>query len=69
MEGPLEATWRVQETAEFLCERGFKVVTLQFPDEHLQHAARVSVAVQAACAERGMPIQVPSLARRSAVLQ
>ena len=54
----LEERWRVQETADYLCSRTFSVVTLQFPDEYLQHASRVFKAVQAACDSRGHYIQV-----------
>ncbi|KAL4422925.1 hypothetical protein ABPG75_009122 [Micractinium tetrahymenae] len=57
-----EAAWRVQETADYLCSRGYGNVTLQFPDSALQSAARVAVAVQAACAARGHAVQAYILA-------
>ncbi len=53
-----EDEWRIQETAGYLCARGYRNVTLQFPDSALQYAARVAVAVQAACAARGHAVQV-----------
>lgn len=53
-----EGAWRVQETADYFCSRQFSVVTLQFPDEQLQHAARVANAVHTACSTRGHVVQV-----------
>ena len=53
-----EAQWRVLQTADYICGRGFSVVTLQFPDEQLEYAARVATAVQATCASRGHVMQV-----------
>ena len=58
-----EAQWRVQAAADYICGRQFSVVTLQFPDEQLQYAARVATAIQANCASRGHAVQVrPALA-------
>lgn len=63
-----ERAWRVEETADYLCSRGYENVTLQFPDSALQYAARVAVAVQAACAARGHAVQVRAAARLVCVL-
>lgn len=58
-----EGAWRVQETADYLCSRGYRNVTLQFPDSALQYATEVAVAVQAVCAARGHALQVRAAAR------
>ena len=50
--------WRVSDTADFVCGRGYTIVTAQFPDDLLGDAATVSSRLQAACAERGHAIQV-----------
>mgnify|MGYP001810548929 CR=1 FL=1 len=53
-----EHAWRVAETADYLCTRGYKTVTLQFPDALLPSAAGVAVALHDACAAQGHAVQV-----------
>ena len=64
-----EAQWRVQQAADYICDRQFSVVTLQFPDEQLQYAARVATAIQANCASRGHAVQVGTAAAVVSLLQ
>ncbi len=59
-----EAAWRVEETAEFICERRYAAVALQLPDELLYHAADLSSALNKSCAAKGHAAQVGRRRRR-----
>jgi diphthamide synthase subunit DPH2 len=56
-----EQQWRVQDTVDYVCSRNFRIVTLQFPDEYLKHAAGVCKAITAACEARGHAVKVRPL--------
>ena len=55
--------WRVPQTVDYICQRDFKFVTLQFPDDLLPQSAQITQLVQAECASRGHPIKVTSKER------
>ncbi|KAL4857493.1 Glycosyltransferase family protein 64 protein C5 [Chlorella vulgaris] len=57
-----EQQWRVQDTVDYVCSRNFRIVTLQFPDDYLKHAAGVCKAVTAACEARGHAVKAYILA-------
>ena len=57
MEGD-EGSWRIEAAADYVCGRRFGVVTLQFPDELLQHSTRIARELQAKCREQGHVAQV-----------
>eukprot|EP00887_Chlorella_sp_A99_P000266 scaffold13.g266.t1 len=61
-EEELLARFRVADTVEWVCGRGYRVVTLQFPDELLPAAAPVARAVTAGCRRREHDVQAYILA-------
>lgn len=54
----MEDRWRVQETADYICNRNFSVVAAQFPDELLPEAVHVAWSIQDACKDRGHSVLV-----------
>lgn len=57
MEG-VEGSWRIRDAADYVVSRRFGVVTLQFPDELLQHSTVIARELQAKCREKGHAAQV-----------
>lgn len=57
-QGDFVHAWRINETASYLLERGFTVVTLQLPDELLGNATQLAGLLQAECQARGLAVQV-----------
>ena len=64
-EAELAHSWRVAETASYIEERGFSVVTLQLPDELLAHATRLEALLAAELAARGLSVQVRGVRGRA----
>ena len=52
------AFWDIEGTVSYIISRNFTVVALQFPDDLLKEASRVSRALQDECAAAGAAIQV-----------
>ena len=50
--------WRIDDTVNYIRERNFNKIALQFPDSLLGDATGVSLAVQDACIEAGLSVQV-----------
>lgn len=50
--------WRIDDTVNYIQERNFNKIALQFPDSLLSDATEVSLAVQDACMEAGLSVQV-----------
>jgi hypothetical protein len=55
--------WRIKDTADYVCSRRYTILTLQFPDDTLQHVGGVSSALQAECKSRGVAVKVRSCPR------
>jgi diphthamide biosynthesis enzyme Dph1/Dph2-like protein len=51
-------SFKIQETANFICSRKYTKIAAQFPDELLNHVASVSFDLQNACKEQGHLIKV-----------
>ncbi len=54
----LDEEWDISGTVQFIKKRECQVVTLQFPDELLRHAASILRRLQACCVIEGLPAQV-----------
>lgn len=50
--------WDIQGSADYIVSRKYTIVTLQFPDDLLKEATRVSRALQDACAAKGLLVKV-----------
>ncbi|KAK9814668.1 hypothetical protein WJX72_009496 [[Myrmecia] bisecta] len=57
--------WDLDGTLEYILSRGYQRITLQFPDELLEHATVVAAELQTACAQRWQLVQVYVLADTS----
>ena len=55
--------WDIEGTTSYVISRSFTVVALQFPDELLKEASKVSRALQDACAAAGAIVQVEHIKR------
>lgn len=53
----LEA-WDIAGTVAYLRNKGFTRVTLQFPDELLEHSTVICAVIQQQCAAEDIPAQV-----------
>ena len=51
------AFWDIASTAEFITERKYTVITLQFPDELLKDATTVQKALSNECQTKGLKIE------------
>lgn len=49
--------WDIDECVQYITERGFTRVTLQFPDELQVDAAAVAAELQTSCAAAGAAVQ------------
>ncbi len=58
-----ETFWDIASTADFITERKYTVVTLQFPDELLKDATLVQAALADECTSRGIKIEAGPLPR------
>ena len=47
-----KAFWEIASTADYITERGYTVITLQFPDELLKDATSVQAALAMECQTR-----------------
>lgn len=50
--------WRINNTVNYIRERKFRKIALQFPDSLLSDATEVSLALHHACIDAGLTVQV-----------
>ncbi len=56
--GSWEQSWDIEGTAIYIVSRNYTIITLQFPDDLLKEAKRVTHALEYACTANGLQIQV-----------